>query len=112
MTLIVVFQLQKCDTTEELQKMLQSENFQFIFECGYSKLISSVDITCKEEIIKCIWLHYAFFAIHAEVQQLPVSKRGTFVVGAVVLTQHHYRFLSGSSNYPIMDLISALLKKL
>ncbi len=57
--------------------MLQSEHFEFIFECGYSKLVSSVDITCKEEIIKCIWLHYAFFAIHAELQQLRKGIRET-----------------------------------
>ena len=64
-------------TTAELQSLLQENDYDFRFNCGYSKPTPRIDISEKEELIRVVWLHYIFFLPHAELEQLRKGLRNT-----------------------------------
>lgn len=47
-----------------------SENFDFIFNCGYTKPTALATISDKDDIIRTVWLHFILFRPHAELAQL------------------------------------------
>ena len=54
-------QIQRTITKEEFLGEIQKEEFDFRFNCGYSKPTATMDISDKDEFVKAIWLHHVFF---------------------------------------------------
>ncbi len=52
-----------------------SDDFSFRFQCGYTKPVFRINLEDKEDITRCIWLHYVHFQVHAELDQL---RKGLF----------------------------------
>ena len=63
-------QLRDVKTTEELRAILGTDDYDFHFDCGYTKPTSQVEIADHDQVVKCIWLHFIFFVPHAELEQL------------------------------------------
>ena len=89
--------------TSDLQKLLETEEFAFRFDCGYSKATFQIDISNRDELIKSIWLHYVFFLPHAELDQLRKGLRETLQLEIlVILHPNEMRsFLVASTDYDI-----------
>ena len=62
--------MQSATTTEQLQTLLNRDDFSFRFHCGYAKPATQVSLEDKDELIRCIWLHFVLFHPHAELEQL------------------------------------------
>lgn len=61
----------------ELKQLLDEEEFDFRFNCGYNKPTRNMTLDDKSTLINAIWLHYTFFQPHAELQQLRKGFRDT-----------------------------------
>ena len=70
-------QVQGVTTTEDLRQLLQGNEFDFRFRCGYSKPIASLNISDKDEFLRAIWLHQVLFQPYAELQQLQQGLKDT-----------------------------------
>lgn len=77
MAVYAYVQVQAATTTEELLRIVNSEDFDFRFRCGFSKPACNINISHKDELVKTIWIHYVFFAQHAELEQLRKGFRET-----------------------------------
>lgn len=53
----------------EIRQLLDSEEFSFCFDCGFSKPSSAVMISEKETIISELSLHYIILRILGETEQ-------------------------------------------
>ena len=60
-------QIAEVSTTEELRSLLNEDEFDFRFTCGYTKPTQQID---KHELSSSIWLHYVLYNPHAELEQL------------------------------------------
>lgn len=90
-------------TTEELRAILGTDDYDFCFDCGYTKPTSQVEIADRDQVVKCIWLHFIFFVPHAELEQLKKGFRETLQMELlVVLHPREMRsFLAASSDHDI-----------
>ena len=77
-------QIDGATTTVELQSLVKLERFDFRFNCGYTKPATNIVIDDKDPFIKAIWLHYAYFLPHAELQQLQKGFRETLQMELLV----------------------------
>jgi hypothetical protein len=75
-----LLQIQGTTTKQEFLGEIQKDEFDFRFNCGYTKPTTSLDISDKEEFIQAIWLHHVFFLPHAELEQLHKGFRDTLQV--------------------------------
>ena len=80
-------------TKQEFVSEIQKE-FDFRFNCGYTKPTNSLDISDKEEFIQAIWLHHVFFLPHAELEQLRKGFRETLQVEIIACV--HGELLHGA----------------
>lgn len=60
------------------------EELDFRFECGYLKPTCQIELADKDQLIKCVWLHYIFFVPHAELEQLRKGLRETLQLELLV----------------------------
>ena len=60
--------MQSASTAEELQTLLNRDDFNFRFHCGYTKPTALISLADKEELVRSIWLHCMLFHPHAELQ--------------------------------------------
>ena len=56
-----LLQIDVATITEELQSVIDSDRFDFWFNCGYNKPTRRITIDDKGPIIKAIWPHYTYF---------------------------------------------------
>ena len=66
----IALQVQSATTTEQLQALLNGDDYTFRFHCGYTKPSTLVSLDDKEEFARSIWLHFVLFQPHAELEQL------------------------------------------
>ena len=90
-------------TTAELQSLLQENDYDFRFNCGYSKPTPRIDISEKEELIRVVWLHYIFFLPHAELEQLRKGLRETLQVDVLCCLhpENVWSLLAASSAFEV-----------
>ena len=62
--------MQSTTTTEQLRTLLNVDNFDFRFSCGYTKPTTLITLDDKEDLVRSIWLHFVLFQPHAELEQL------------------------------------------
>ena len=60
-----------------MKALLDDDQFDFRFSCGYNKPSRNMTLDDKSTLINAIWLHYTFFNPHAELQQLRKGFRDT-----------------------------------
>lgn len=72
--------MQQADSDEKLSRVLDSNEFDFRFLCGYSKPLSSINLSNRNEFITSIWLHHVYFSVHAELQQFKDGFKSTLQV--------------------------------
>lgn len=96
-------QVLEANSTQDLQNLLSHEEFDFRFDCGYSKATSQLELSHREELVKSIWLHYVFFKPHAELDQLRKGLRETLQLDvlAIMHPQEMRSFLVASAEYDI-----------
>ena len=63
-------QLQKCTTTEDLRRFLDSQEFSFRFDAGLCMPSSSITIEQKDEIARSLVTHFVVHTCKAELDQL------------------------------------------
>ncbi len=79
-------QLESASTNEELQDLLNSEQFSFRFDCGVCQPASSININDKQHLVSSIALHYCIYACKAELDEI---RRGLVSLGFVgLMTQY------------------------
>ena len=61
-------QLRQAKSTEEIQEVLSSKDYSFLFECGYSK--PSITLADIQELLRTVWLHHTVYRVYGEIQQL------------------------------------------
>ena len=90
-------------TTEDLHQLLQDNEFDFRFRCGYSKPIASLNISDKDEFLRAIWLHHVLFQPYAELQQLQQGLKDTldFELLLKVYPQEMWSLFVESSAYDV-----------
>ena len=105
-------QVLQVETAEELRAMIGTDDYDFRFDCGYAKPTSQLEITDRDKVVKCVWLHYIFFLPHAELEQLKKGFRETLEMELVVLLHpsEMRSFLAASSDFDITP--SSLLDSL
>ena len=79
-----IIQLQRTATTEEVQALLQKDDFDFRFQCGYCKPTTKISIGDKDALIHAIWLHHVLFHPYAELEQLRKGLRETLQIELLV----------------------------
>lgn len=79
-------QVGKVQTTDQIRVLIDSEEFQFRFECGFSAPSSALTVGEKEDIMKSLSLHYLIYANRAEIDQL---MDGLKTLGVLQLMQQH-----------------------
>ncbi len=101
---LICAQVSTATSNEELQKLIDNEDFDFGFQCGYSKPIATI-IDNKDGFINTIWMHYVCFSIHSELQQLQsgfydtldmrtlVHQWDTFSIEAITFVRDKWIFL-------------------
>ena len=62
-------QISECGSDLELRELLNSEDFNFRFDCGFSKPSSTIMINEKETIISELSLHYIVLRVLGEIEQ-------------------------------------------
>lgn len=73
----ILTQVQAAATTEELKSLIQTNEYDFRFHCGYSKPVAHMDIADRDEFIRAVWLHYVLFQPYAELQQFQQGLKDT-----------------------------------
>ena len=75
----------------------------FRFDCGFLKPSHSLDLSDKDKLIKAVWLHYAFFLSHAELDQLNKGMRETLQMESFISSyaKEMYSFLIGSKYFDV-----------
>lgn len=58
--------------------MVSKEEFEFFYDCGYSKPLASCDLTDRSDMLECVILHFTHYRIRAELDQI---KEGLAQVG-------------------------------
>lgn len=58
--------------------MLSQEEFEFLFDCGYSKALASCNLSDRPEMLECVIVHFTHYRVRAELDQL---KEGLAKVG-------------------------------
>ena len=98
-----LLQVQEATTSEELQTFFEKEDYDFRFDCGYTKQTNQIVISDRDLFVKAIWLHYVFFLPHAELEQLRKGMRETLQLELVaILHPHEIRsFLVASSAFNV-----------
>lgn len=81
-------QVQAVTSTTDLQSLLELE-FDFRFDCGYTKPTMQITMDDRHDLVKAIWLHYVYFLPLAELQQLRKGFRETLQME--LLTVRHSR---------------------
>ena len=77
-----------CESSSEIRKLLDSEEFQFRFDAGVTMPSISVGIE-QDEIVRSLIMHYLVFTCKAELDQL---KQGLseLSVGLVTFISHTF----------------------
>lgn len=65
-----------------MKKLMLSEEFNFRFDCGYTK--ANVVVADKEELFRTIALHYLVYRVHGEIDQIKKGMRETFNFGRLM----------------------------
>ena len=68
--MLSIVQIEDATSTEEFRALLDSDDFTFPFDAGVCMPSSSVTLKNKREVAKSIAMHFAVFAIKAELDQL------------------------------------------
>ena len=74
------------NTTERLQSLLYDKtlNFDFRFDCGYSKPTHLIELKDKDEFVQAVWLHNVLFGPYAELEQLRKGFQETLQIQLLV----------------------------
>lgn len=72
-------------TTDELRSILGKDEYDFRFDCGYTKPTNQIEISDRDDFVKSIWLHFTFFLPHAELEQLRKGLRETLQLELVAI---------------------------
>ena len=70
---------------------MASEEYDFRYECGYTKPTSSLNISSRDDIVCCLALHYTVYALKAELDQI---KEG-LQIGGLIWTEDEAGSLMG-----------------
>ena len=62
--------MESVTNSAQLQALLKDHEFNFLYQCGYTKPIDSIKLSEKDQLIRCVWLHHVLFQPHAELDQL------------------------------------------
>ena len=74
------------ESTQELRALLDSQEFDFRFQCGVSEPAASLTLEDKERLVDAFCLHYCVFSTVAELEQL---KQGLMVQKFSTLMERH-----------------------
>ena len=71
------------------------------FECGYMKASTQLQLVDKEMLIKSIWLHFVFCALHVELEQMRKGLFETLEIETFVhlYPKEFYGYLIGSTTF-------------
>ena len=72
-------------TTNELRILIGSDEYDFRFDCGYTKSTNQIEYSNRDQFVKLIWLHFVFFLPHAELEQLRKGLRETLQLELVTI---------------------------
>ena len=78
---MLLLQIADCSDDTSLRKLLDSDGYNFRFECGLCKPSSMLSITQKEEIIAAITFHYLVFRVLGKVEQFAQGLKETLNFG-------------------------------
>ena len=96
-------QVQVATSSEELQALIQEEEFDFRFRCGYSKPVAQIDISDRDEFIQAIWLHHVLFQPYAELEQLKNGLKDTlqFELMLTLYATEMWSLFAGTNAYDV-----------
>lgn len=83
----IILQVCEVQTTEQLHILLDSEEFSFRFEFGFSAPSRTFTVADKDDIVKSLSLQYLIYANRAEIDQL---KDGLQTLGVLQLMQQYF----------------------
>lgn len=100
-------QIENCENTECLRKLLDSDDFIFRFNFGCGVPSSAVSIDDKERLLQCIAMHLTIYSQKAELDQI---REGFKVLNfEEIVKLHPYLlkplFISGRPNLTANDLL-------
>ena len=95
--------------------MLSRPDYQFIYDCGYSKPADSHTMKDRDDLIQSVWLYYIFFHPHAALEQLRVGFNDTLQMELVTTCYaekvHSILVTSDAFNPTETDLIDDVVIK-
>ena len=96
-----ILQVQEAVTTNELKEL--DDELAFRFDCGYTKPTANIELSDREALVKAVWLHYVFFAPHAELEQLRKGLRDTLQVELLMCLhpREMHSFLVDSKDFDV-----------
>ena len=97
-----MMQVSNVQTTEELQTLLDSEEFSFRFEFGFGVPSCKVTLADREDIVKSLSLHNLIYANKAEIDQLKEGLQTHGVLSLMERYPHLFRPLLQSTTKPLL----------
>ena len=97
-----MMQVANVQTAEELQKLLDSEEFSFRFEFGFGIPSCKVTLADREDVVRSLSLHNLIYANKAEIDQLKEGLRTLGVLSLLEKYPHHFRPLLQSTTKPLL----------
>ena len=97
-----MLQVGKVQTTEELRILLDTEEFSFRFEFGFSAPSSKMTLADKVNIVRTLSLHYLIYANWAEIDQLVDGLKTLGILKLMQQHPHHFRPLLQSTTKPLL----------
>ena len=79
-------QIDEATTDEELRDIIDSDEFDFRFECGFCQPSKSMTLHDRQRIISCIALHFLCYSCKAELDEFRV---GLSKLGFIDLLRDH-----------------------
>ena len=92
--------MQSANTTEQVQTILNRDDFSFRLHCGHAKPTTQVTLDDKDELIHWVWLHFVLLHAHVELKQLRKGLYQTLQFELLVYT--HPNILSHQYHIPIV----------
>ena len=92
--------MQSATTTEQVQTILNRDDFNFRLHWGHAKPTTQVTLDDKDELIYCVWLHFVLLHAHVELKQLRKGLYQTLQFELLVYT--HPNILSHQYHIPVV----------
>ena len=76
-------QIEEAESTETLQKLMNSPEFAFRFECGYPKPTTCITIDDRDSIARYLAMHHVVYSQKAELDQIKLGLEVLHVIELV-----------------------------